>query len=140
MNILLAAATPFEILPFLEYYREAHAKLPGGHSIDVLITGVGMTATTYALTRQVLLKRPVLVIQAGIAGCFDKKMPLGSLVSIKKDMIADLGVTESKKFRSSIPVGRVKERSPLGHSGQRRLQEVVGSTDSAMGLPHKTGR
>jgi len=27
----------------------------------------------------------------------------------------------------SIPVGRVKERNPLGHSGQRKLQEVVGS-------------
>ncbi|ABG60501.1 hypothetical protein CHU_3262 [Cytophaga hutchinsonii ATCC 33406] len=27
----------------------------------------------------------------------------------------------------SMPVGRVKERNPLGHSGQRRLQDVVGS-------------
>ena len=36
---------------------------------------------------------------------------------------------------SSIPVGRVNERNPLGHSGQRRLQLVVGSTEIATGNP-----
>jgi hypothetical protein len=41
-----------------------------------------------------------------------------------------------KKSLFSIPVGRVKARSPLGHSGQRKLQEVVGSKDTEMGMPH----
>ena len=40
----------------------------------------------------------------------------------------------------SIPVGRVNERRPLGHSGHRRLQEVVGSSESAMGSPLGRGR
>jgi len=34
-----------------------------------------------------------------------------------------------------MPVGRVKDRKPLGHSGQRRLQEVVGSMAMLMGKP-----
>ena len=38
-----------------------------------------------------------------------------------------------------MPVGRVKARRPLGHSGQRRLQEVVGSNEIDMGKPHCTG-
>lgn len=109
MNILLSAATPFEILPFLEYYRHAHTKLPGGHSIDVLLTGVGLTATTYALTRQVRLKRPVLIIQAGMGGCSDRQIPLGTLFAIKQDRIADQGVTESKKFRSLVDLGLMKK-------------------------------
>jgi hypothetical protein len=33
----------------------------------------------------------------------------------------------------SIPVGRVKALKPLGHSGQRRLQEVVGSNEMEIG-------
>ena len=33
-----------------------------------------------------------------------------------------------------MPVGRVKERSPLGHSGHLRLHEVVGSMDSDVGM------
>ena len=109
MNILVTAATPSEILPFLEYYRHAHTKLPGPHSIDVLITGVGMMATTYALTRQVRLKRPVLIIQAGIGGCFDKQVPLGSLFAIKQDTIADQGVIESKKFLTLSDMGLMKK-------------------------------
>lgn len=45
----------------------------------------------------------------------------------------------SKKFFSSIPVGREKDRNPLGHSGHRRLQLVVGSKEIAIGKPHCTG-
>lgn len=39
-----------------------------------------------------------------------------------------------------MPVGRVKARKPLGHSGQRRLQEVVGSKEIEIGKPHWIGR
>ena len=35
-----------------------------------------------------------------------------------------------------MPVGRVKDRKPLGHSGHRRLHEVVGSMERLIGLPH----
>jgi len=34
-----------------------------------------------------------------------------------------------------MPVGREKERNPLGHSGQRKLQEVVGSIEMLNGIP-----
>jgi hypothetical protein len=44
-----------------------------------------------------------------------------------------------KKSFFSIPVGLVKARSPLGHSGQRRLQLVVGSKEIETGKPHCTG-
>ena len=32
-----------------------------------------------------------------------------------------------------MPVGLVKALNPLGHSGHRKLQEVVGSKDIEMG-------
>lgn len=44
-----------------------------------------------------------------------------------------------KKSFLSMPVGRVKARSPLGHSGQRRLHDVVGSKDTDIGYPHCSG-
>jgi len=34
-----------------------------------------------------------------------------------------------------MPVGRVKDRNPLGHSGQRKLQLVVGSMEMLIGKP-----
>jgi hypothetical protein len=41
-----------------------------------------------------------------------------------------------KKSFSSIPIGLVKALNPLGHSGHRKLHEVVGSKDIENGTPH----
>lgn len=38
-----------------------------------------------------------------------------------------------------MPVGRVNSLNPLGHSGQRRLQLVVGSKEIEIGNPHCMG-
>ncbi len=38
-----------------------------------------------------------------------------------------------------MPVGRENERNPLGHSGQRRLHDVVGSIAMAEGRALRTG-
>jgi hypothetical protein len=35
-----------------------------------------------------------------------------------------------------MPIGRVNALNPLGHSGQRKLQEVVGSKEIEKGKPH----
>jgi hypothetical protein len=38
-----------------------------------------------------------------------------------------------------MPVGLVNSRKPLGHSGQRRLQLVVGSNEIDTGIQHAPG-
>ena len=45
-----------------------------------------------------------------------------------------------KKSSLMVPVGRVKDFKPLGHSGHDKLQAVVGSTDREMGNPQTIGR
>ena len=96
MNCLLTAATTKEISPFLDYYRNSRNK----PDVDILITGIGLTATTYAVAKQISLKKPDLIIQAGIAGCFDKNISLGSVVVVKQDTIADLSVMENKQLKT----------------------------------------
>ena len=98
MNILIAAATPTEIAPFLEEYRYRGADFL--HEVDVLITGIGLTAATYSISKQVQLKRPDLIIQAGIAGCFDTSIPLGTVVVVKKEIIADQAVIQAKEWKT----------------------------------------
>src|SRR6266487_4030279 len=88
MDILLISATAREIQPFFEYYRNTKRT----QNIDILITGIGLTAATYHLLKQITLKRPGLVIQGGVAGCFDEKIPLGEVVAVKKEVIADQSV------------------------------------------------
>lgn len=96
MNVLVVAATVLEISPFLEQYRSSH--IPA--NIDVLVSGIGLTATTYSLTRQLNLKRPDLIIQAGVGGCFDRAISLGSVLAIKQEAIADQSVIELNKLKT----------------------------------------
>jgi futalosine hydrolase len=105
MNILLIAATVKEIAPFLEHYRNTQKLL----YVDILITGIGLTSTTYHITKQLQLKQPDLVIQAGVAGCFDKQMPLGSVVIVKQDTIADESVMELKKLKTLFELNLVPQ-------------------------------
>lgn len=95
MNCLIVAATPIEITPFLGYFKSSNIK-----NIDVLITGIGLTATTYSLMRQLRLKKPDLVIQAGVGGCFDTSIPLGQVVVIKQEAIADQSVIELNHLKT----------------------------------------
>jgi len=96
MDILLIAATAKEIEPFFEYYRNTKR----AQNIDILITGIGLTAATYHLLKQINLKKPEFVIQAGVAGCFDENMDLGEVVVIKKEAIADQSVIELNKLKT----------------------------------------
>jgi len=103
MNILIVAATAIEIRPFLEYMK----KRIDPADIDVLITGIGLTAATYSLTKQFSLKKPDMVIQAGVAGCFDLSIDLGEVVAVKQDTVADQSVVELKKLRTLFDLNLV---------------------------------
>jgi len=116
MYILLVAATTFEIQPALDFLKtglagareEGPFVLPGltpesqpGSSpvIDFLITGVGSIAITHSLMRQIGRRKPDIIIQAGIAGCFTPRKP-GEVVVIREESLADLGVWEEGRFKS----------------------------------------
>jgi len=99
MNCLVIAATPVEIAPFLSEFRGRGMAHQG---IDVLITGIGLTTTTYSLTRQLRIKKPDLIIQAGVAGCFDRKISLGTVVAVQRDIMADESVIESQKLKTKF--------------------------------------
>jgi futalosine hydrolase len=106
MHILLAAATPFEIQPtvdfLLKYRTHPHASsgpTAAPHPIFTLITGVGSLPTTWSLMRQIDRERPDLIIQAGIAGCFTGRPP-GEVLAIRDETLADLGVWEDHQFKT----------------------------------------
>lgn len=97
MNCLVIAATPIEIAPFLTYLKK---EKKFKYEIDVLITGIGLTAATYALLNQINIKKPAFIIQAGVGGCFDINIKLGTVVAIKKETIADQSVVELKTLKT----------------------------------------
>ena len=104
MKLLLCAATKFEVeatVTFLEQHPEIKNK------VDVLVTGVGLTAATYQLTKRILAEKPNLVLQAGVCGSLDEHLFPGKIVVVRNETIGDLGVMEKGSFASLFNLGFV---------------------------------
>ncbi len=97
MKIVVAAATNQEIEP-LRIYLSERLYLRSHHKITCLITGIGLMNASYSLTRHMYRERPDLAIQAGIAGSFSPLFPPESVVVVKEEIVADLGVMENEEW------------------------------------------
>jgi len=95
MQLLLCASTELEIRPAIEFIRKENVQ-----NVDILITGVGMMATTYSLTKSILNKRPDFILQAGLGGCLNENLPLTKIVLVENENIGDLGVEENRTFKT----------------------------------------
>jgi futalosine hydrolase len=115
MYILLAAATNFEIQPTIDQLKEKVTPV-GGQETDVLITGIGSIPTVYSLMRQIGRRRPDMIIQAGIAGCFTPGR-MGDTFTIKEEALGDLGVLEGLQFKTIFDLNLTGRNEPPFSNG-----------------------
>src|ERR1700712_1095407 len=107
MKLLLAAATEAEIAPTIavlhrqDTLSDGVVFKAGSREITICITGVGLTAATFSLTRALLTGTYDFVLQAGIGGAFDRHIPLGSVVAVSGEQLGDLGAEDRGAF---IPI------------------------------------
>jgi futalosine hydrolase len=99
MNVLVVSATEFEIEPLVHENNIA----------DVLITGIGIPATIFHLTKKLSQKNYDLVIQAGIAGTFSADLKKGTVLLVDKDAFGDLGIYEKGNFKTLFDSGFINE-------------------------------
>jgi futalosine hydrolase len=115
MRVLLVAATEAEITPTLTALR-SRTESNGIFSIGVCITGVGMLATAYELTKTLANGNWDYVLGAGIAGAFSQAMQLGECVVVESEQIADFGAEDGEEFLDIFSMGLVKaNRAPFTH-------------------------
>lgn len=120
MQILLLAATPFELEPLLMYlikqWKMENSCLfsKNNTSIEILYTGVGSVATTYSLMKKLQNTQFDLAIQAGVAGSFIPSISLASVWAVSTDCFADLGAEDHDAFLSVFDLDLCKaEESPF---------------------------
>ena len=104
MKTLVVAATHAEL-----HRLFAHFELPEENFIqtpvfDIVITGVGMTATAFALGGT-LNNSYDLILNLGIAGCFDHSVPLGQLVHVTTETFSELGAEDRDSFLPIADLG-----------------------------------
>lgn len=131
MKILLVAATWPEIALLAKHFHLPEKDFVRGSDFDVLITGVGMTATAYALGKH-LSGAYKLVLNLGIAGAFNRSVPLGAVLNITSDEFAELGAEDGDNFLSieQLGLGRASfvAANNLLHDSVSKLKRVKGIT------------
>jgi futalosine hydrolase len=103
--MLLCAATPFEIEPTRQFVERQNLQ----EKVHFVITGIGAMAATYYITRAINSHKPALLLQAGVAGCFDENLALGTTVAVSSECVGDLGVVENKMFTSIFDLGLTQQ-------------------------------
>jgi futalosine hydrolase len=127
MRILVVAATEEEVSSLIsefgisisEFFGRAKAKKKGNETelfnttseiehpkfeISLLITGVGMVATAFALGKHLSSNKYDLVLNLGIAGSFDRNIALGDVIEITEDTFAELGAEDDADF---LPIDKI---------------------------------
>lgn len=127
MHLLLTAATAAEIQPAIDWLAK---KDPSPSHIEVLITGIGSVATTYSLTKSIYQKKPLLVVQAGIAGSFIAANT-GEVFVISEDRFGDLGVWEKEQFKTvfDLKLANENEAPYSGGTLKNPYQKLITFTD-----------
>jgi futalosine hydrolase len=94
MHILIVAATEQEIPRLISGPR-------GDHSIEVLVTGVGMVATAARCGLALATTRYDLALNFGVCGAFDHTLAPGTVVHVTEDRLSELGAEDGDRF---IPI------------------------------------
>ncbi len=91
MHILVVAATELEIPRLISGPR-------GGHSIEILVTGVGMVAAAAHCAQALARTRYDMAFNFGVCGAFDRSLALGTVVHITEDQVSELGAEDGDQF------------------------------------------
>lgn len=103
MNILVIAATKIE-------FEWAKKKLKNTANIQFMQTGIGVLSTCFNIMKAITLTKPSIIIQIGIGGCFDRRIPLASTFYIKQDSVADLGVWEKGAWKNLADLDLINKK------------------------------
>lgn len=115
MKILIVAATKAEVDILKKSFTPPGTKdnhcnhyVFAQKEIDILITGVGMVATTYHMAK-IDLSLYDLIINAGIAGSFNHDISIGETTCVVSDCFAELGTDYEESFVSIYEMGFAKK-------------------------------
>lgn len=96
-------------------------------------SGIGMLASAVSLTRLVSEEKPDLIIQLGIAGTFNARLPLGNVVLVKEEILGDMGVEEEGKWKDIFDLKL--EKSSYHPFEKRKLPNPWLTTYNLLKLP-----
>lgn len=128
MKILIVSATHKEIADckaFLGAFDEQNDTSVQWktHTICFLVTGIGMLATTYALSKKDL-RSFRYIINVGVAGAFTQNLALGQVVRVVSEQEESFGISTAKGFRPIFSTGLLDADTPPYSEGMLIAPEL----------------
>jgi futalosine hydrolase len=118
MRVIITAATKGEWMPSFQKMNPKYLGNNKKFSVMFHESGIGLLACSVSLMKMIHEQSPNLIIQVGIAGCLDPKIPLGKVFAIKDEVIGDLGVQENKQWKDLFDMQFLKSNnSPYEKKG-----------------------
>ena len=125
MKILITAATEMELMPFkFQLNCINNSAVINSHSVSFAVTGVGITATAYNLTKILVKSDYDLVLNVGIAGTFSENLPIGTVAVVEREMFADWGVYSPNGFTTVFEENIVKRALPFDSNGELYCRHI----------------
>jgi futalosine hydrolase len=112
MNVLVIAATERELAGIKEISFTRPSLV-----VHFAVTGVGLMPSTYAIMQQITSLKLDMVIQLGIAGSFDPSLMLGTAVTVRSEIVADMGVFERDGYHDIFELGLTDKNIPPFEQG-----------------------
>ncbi|MBI1192009.1 MAG: futalosine hydrolase [Bacteroidetes bacterium] len=145
MDILLVAATAAEIRPLVERLRLSPGSRSGnaegfvaGNRVEVLLTGVGMTATAYRLGRRLAQRYFDLVLNLGVAGAYPGRLEQGDVCHVTVELFGDLGAEDGPAFLDLFQLG-LADRDEFPYLDGKLANALDPGPGPLANLPRATG-
>ncbi len=137
MRVVISAATVGEWMPSYLKVNELYTSESRRMKLHFHQSGIGMLAASFSLTKLILEEKPDLVLQVGIAGGFNSQFDIGTVLTIKEEIIGDLGVEEGGKWKDLFDMKL--EKSSYHPFEKRRLPNQWLDKYNLLQLPAVTG-
>jgi futalosine hydrolase len=144
MRVLIVSATEKEVYPIIKnigFNPIMVGEIMFGRynkmEIDILITGPGILATSYVLGKTFANNQGKwsLIFNVGIAGSFQKNVPIGEVVNVIYDTQADFGAEGHEEFLPASSIGLCTDNDyifnndiAIGNTVLDKLKKVKGTT------------
>ncbi|MBS1746081.1 MAG: futalosine hydrolase [Bacteroidetes bacterium] len=117
MRVFISAATMGEWMPCFSKIDKLYTEQSSRLKIYFHESGVGMLASCFSLAKLAIEEKPDLIIQVGVAGCFDNTVKPGKVVVVNKEYDGNTGVEENGKW---CDIFNIKLEKPNYHPYQKR--------------------
>jgi len=144
MKLIIVAATEREIEPFLmefAYNTQGSIIKLDGVTAEVLVTGVGIANTAFAMGKRFANLESVidLVINVGIAGSFNPSLEIGTVLNVTQDCLAFFGAEDGESFITADELNLVDKSEVVFENPELFQSSLIAALPTAKAISSNTG-